>query len=529
MAISYVAGKRFKRAFIAGVNRLTYKKAQLNNLNIFPVPDGDTGTNMSLTLLSAINEIKNIEDSSLKAIMKALTWGSLMGARGNSGVILAQVFTGFAESIGDRQRIYAKDIANALQFAAKKAYEAVVNPVEGTMLTVIRETAQRASQVAERETDIVKLLEEMVAQAKASLENTPELLPVLREAGVVDSGGLGFVYFLEGMLRLIRGEKLEDTDTSEIVSSEKVFHKKYEGNNRYCAEFILEGKDLPRNEIKEKLIQMGNSLLIMGNSNLLRVHIHTFNPEELLRYVSLFGNLSKVKVDDMLEQHRTFLKSEDNLLAVIAVVPTEEFKRIFINLGADRVIKGGQTMNPTVKEVFTAIEEVPASKVIVLPNNNNVASTSVQAAKLTTKSVEVVISKSLPEGISALMAFNKEFSFEDNLKNMNRALGEVKSGEVVRAVRSTAYKDKYITKGDILGVYNRDIKIITSSVEQAVLGLLNDMVSKEDELITLFYGKEIKRQDADALVFQLKERFAEFEIEIHPGGQTYSLYIVSVE
>ena len=530
MAILYCDGKRFKRAVTAGADWLNRGKAHLNRLNVFPVPDGDTGTNMSLTLVSTIKEMENLKDLSLKAVAKAAAWGSLMGARGNSGIILAQILVGFSESIGDRSRLYAQDIATSLRIAAEKAYQAVVDPVEGTMLTVVRETAEMASRAAETERDIVKVLEAMLLRAKASLQDTPRLLPMLREAGVVDAGGLGFVYLLEGMSKLIRSEEVERVEVEEAqVQAAPAYNVSYDWTNRYCTEFNLEGGEIPQAEIKGKLGQLGDSLLVMESDGLLRVHIHTSDPERLFHCVSSFGSISRIKVDDMMEQHKKLLSTPAKSASIIAVALGDGLREIFISLGADEVIEGGQTMNPNVGEILQAMDQVPSSRVILLPNNRNVLSVAAQAAKLSTKEVGLVPSKSIPEGLSALVAFREDGSFEENVRGMEDASRGTKTGEVVRASRDARTKDMEITEGDILGLFDEEIQIVGKFPKETVIALLGEMVAQEDEIITLFYGGEVNEEEAEALALRLEERFPHKEIEIHRGGQPYSLYILSVE
>ena len=531
MAILYCDGKRFRRAVTAGADWVNRGKAHLNRLNVFPVPDGDTGTNMSLTLLSTLKEMENLEDLSLKAVAKAAAWGSLMGARGNSGIILAQILVGFAESIEDRPRLYARDIATSLRIATERAYQAVVNPVEGTMLTVMRETAETASEAAAKERDIVRLLEAMLLRAKASLQDTPRLLPILREAGVVDAGGLGFVYLLEGMLNLIRSEEIARADVEEEAPFQAVpaYTASYDWTNRYCTEFMIEGEEISQAEVKGRLGQLGDSLLVMESDGLLRVHIHTSDPENLFHCVSSLGRVSRIKVDDMMEQHEQLLDTPAKSASIVAVALGDGLREIFMSLGADEVIEGGQTMNPNVGEILRAIDQAPSSRVILLPNNGNVLSVAAQAAELSAKEVGLVPSRSIPEGLSALVAFREEVSFEENLRVMEDASRRTKTGEVVRASRDARNKDMEIAEGDILGLFDGEIRIVGKSPKETVAALSEEMVEEEDEIVTLFYGGEVNEEEAEDSAVRLEERFPHKEIEIHYGGQPYSLYIISVE
>jgi len=528
--ILYCDGKRFKQAIIAGAECLNYRKAHLNKLNVFPVPDGDTGTNMSLTLSSAIKEVENLQNLSLQEVAKAGAWGALIGARGNSGIILAQIFAGFAESVGSKSRMYSQDIAASFQLATEKAYQAVINPVEGTMLTVVRETAVMASEMAERERDIAKLLEVMLEQANISLQNTPQLLPILRQAGVVDAGGLGFVSLLEGMLRLIRGEELKQAEVDEVqVEALPNYNIQHDWTNRYCTEFILEGDGFSLPEMKKSLTQFGDSLLVVGDDKLLRVHIHTSDSQQLLHYVASFGKLSQIKVDDMKEEHEDMFLSSPKSSSILSVALGDGLKEIFLSMGADGVIEGGQSMNPSMGEILQAIEQVPSSSVILLPNNGNIIPAANQAAKVSQKEVAVIPSKSIPEGLSALMAFREDLSFQENVECMEEVLPQTKTGEVTRASRDAKYKEIKIKEGDILGIFDKEIQFTGKSPKDVTIGLLQEMVEMEDEIITIFHGKDISEEETEDLAELISQQFPEQEVEIHYGGQPHYFYIISVE
>ena len=530
MAILYCDGKRFKQAIIAGAALLNHRKNHLNKLNVFPVPDGDTGTNMSLTLSSAIREVENLPDLSLQAVAKAGAWGALIGARGNSGIILAQIFAGFAEGIGSSPRMYSQDIAAFLQIAVEKAYQAVINPVEGTMLTVVRETADMASRIAGRERDITKLLEAMLDQANISLQNTPQLLPILRQAGVVDAGGLGIVSILEGILKLIRGEELEQHKMDESqIEVLPVYNIQYDWTNRYCTEFILENDSLSLSEMKNNLAHFGDSLIVVGDDKLLRIHIHTSDSQKLLHYVAAFGKVSQIKVDDMKKEHEDLLLASAKSISILSIALGDGLKEIFLSMGADGVIEGGQSMNPSMGEILQAIEQVPSSSVILLPNNGNVIPAANQAAKQSQKEVAVIPSRSIPEGLAALVAFREDVSFQENVRYMEDILSQTKTGEVTRASRDAKYKDIHIKEGDILGIFDREILFAGKSSEDTTIALLQNMVEMEDEVITIFYGKDISEEESEDLAALVSQRFPDKEIEIHYGGQPYYFYIISVE
>lgn len=532
MPILYCEGKRLKKAIIAGTKSLTSQKNRLNKLNVFPVPDGDTGTNMAQTLSSVIKEMENIANPTLHDVAKAAAWGALTGARGNSGVILAQIFAGFAENAEiDRQKFYAADIAESFRLASTKAYQAVINPVEGTILTVLRESAEIAVETAENAYDLVELLDIMVKQAKISVANTPQLLPILKTAGVIDAGGLGLVFFLEGMLKLIRGEEIvTENDEAEVtVSNIATLGLQHDWRNRYCTEFMIEGNCLSAAEIKDKLTMLGDSLLVTGNEKLMRIHIHTANYKDILSQASSYGKLSQVKVDDMMQQHQQLVMEETKPISTIAVALGDGLREIFKSLKVDKVIEGGQTMNPPVGQLLDAINELPSEKVILLPNNSNVIATALQAAKLSSKEVSLVNSKSIPEGLSALLAFRQDLSVAENIKQMEEVMLKTKTGEVTISSRDLRYDDLNITTGDFIGIYDQSIKTASKSASETLSNLLNKMVEDNDEIITIFYGKNISLTETEKLINPLKKQFPAQEIEIHYGGQPHGYFIISVE
>jgi len=532
MAILYCDGKRFKQAIITAADWVDSRKAHLNKLNVFPVPDGDTGTNMSLTLSSAVREVENLADLSLQAVAKAGAWGSLIGARGNSGIILAQIFAGFAESVGSKSKMYSQDIAESFQLASEKSYQAVINPVEGTMLTVIRETAETATQIAEEEKDLIKLLEAMLERANISLENTPQLLPILKQAGVVDAGGLGFVSLIEGMLRLIRGEErfLEGKSfETQVEVTLPDYDIQYDWTNRYCTEFILEGNGLSSSKMKENLKLFGDSLLVVGDDKLLRVHIHTPDSPRVIHHASDFGEVSQIKVNDMKQEHEDMFSSSTKSVSIVSVALGDGLKDIFISMGANAVIEGGQTMNPSMGEIFQAVEQVNSASVILLPNNSNVILAANQAAEQSQKEVAVIPSRSIPEGLSALLAFREDASFQENVKFMEDVLPQTKTGEVTRASRDAEYKDIQIKEGDILGIFDKEIQFTGKSPSDTTNALLQHMVETEDEIITIFYGEEIEAEEAEKLEDLVSQKFPDKEVEIHYGGQPHYFYIISVE
>ncbi len=533
MAILYCDAKRFKQTIIAGADWVFKNRDHLNKINVFPVPDGDTGTNMSVTLTAAIREMEALKEISLETTVKAAAWGALMGARGNSGIILSQVLSSLAEGIEGRERLFAEDIAFALSRAAKKAYKAVLHPTEGTILTVIRETAETAEAAVKTEKDLALLLDEMVKSARSSVERTPLLLPKLKEAGVVDAGGLGFLNFLEGMVFFIQGKiaangPIEDEGTLKTPAGDEAEHH---WNFRYCTEFILKGSRISEDTIKDVLTPMGDSIVVVGDSRLARIHIHTGTPEEVLRYASTVGQVSSIKVDDMLVQHTT--RFEDANLtkdaSVIAIVLGDGLKELFYNAGAEFVLDGGPTQNPSTADIKEAIETVTSASVIILPNDKNVYPAALQAAEMTAKKVTVIKTASAPEGLSALLSYRDDAPFEENTVRMEQAFKQVKSGEVLPASRSVVLMGVEVKSGDAIGIYRGKIQCSCAHAGETAIRLVESMVEPSDEIITLFYSGAIEQNDRENLKSALQSRFQNKTIEFYEGGQPYAHYLISVE
>jgi DAK2 domain fusion protein YloV len=533
VAILYCGAKRFKQTFLAGADWVVKNRDQLNKINVFPVPDGDTGSNMSVTLMAAIREMEGLKEISLETTVKAAAWGALMGARGNSGIILSQVLSGLAEVVEGRERLFAEDIVFAFSLAAKKAYKAVLHPTEGTILTVIRETAETAEEVVKTEKDLALLLDGMARSARSSVERTPLLLPKLKEAGVVDAGGLGFLYFLEGMVQLIQGAM----KTGEAIEEEDMFNgtvstlAEHHWNFRYCTEFILKGSRICEDTIKDTLTSMGDSILVVGDSRLARVHIHTGQPEAVLRYASTLGQVSSIKVDDMLVQHTTRFEDLTGTKAtsVIAIVLGDGLKELFYNTGAELVLDGGPTQNPSTSDIIAAIETVASSNVIILPNDKNVYPAALQAAERTSKEITVLKTSSVPEGLSALLAYMDDTSPEENISRMEQAFKNVKSGEVVPASRSVVVGGVEVKSGDSIGIYQGEIRCSCLCTEEAVIRLVELMVDPSDEIITLYYGDSVEKENSEALQSTLQSRFQGKSVELYYGGQAYAYYLISVE
>ncbi len=548
MHLEILDGANFKKMFIGGASLLSSKKNEINDLNVFPVPDGDTGTNMILTIRSAVQELDKIEDKSISDLAKSISMGSLMGARGNSGVILSQLFRGFAKGIEGKKELKGIDFAKALQEGVNSAYNAVLKPVEGTMLTVAKESAKAALKAAQKNNNIIFVLESIVRQSLDTVNKTPSMLPVLKQAGVVDAGGKGIYYLYKGFLNVLTNPEFnltayEETETEEATLSAK--SKNFgEIEFAYCTEFILKGKELSANELKDNLMVLGDSLLVVGEENLLKVHIHTNQPGKVLGICTELGMLSQIKIDNMKEQHEdtrwsekptenngvVFKSVEKSSIGVITVAAGEGFKDLLLSMGVDAVIEGGQTMNPSTEDFLSEIKKLPSDKIILLPNNKNIIMAAEQASKLSEKGVKVVPSKTVPQGIAALLNLNKvELSLEENASKMKNALSSVKTGQITLAVRDSNYNGYKIVKGDYLGIFDGEIKVVKSSLEETVISLLAEMVEDYDEIITFYYGNDITKESAEKIVNETQKKYNDKDIEIYNGGQPLYHFVISIE
>lgn len=533
MSILYISARRFKAIIQAGADWVSQNRDLLNKINVFPVPDGDTGSNMAMTLTAAAREMEAVKEVSLETVVKAAAWGALMGARGNSGIIMAQILSAFSEGIEGRQRLSASDIINALSRGAKKAYKAVLHPAEGTILTVIRETSEALEQEMDVREDLSLLMDAMVGFARSSVERTPLHLPKLREAGVVDAGGLGFMFFLEGMQRLIHGmatangtphdEGEFNGHTAEVCEDHVGF--------RYCTEFIVKGAQICEETIKRALVNMGDSIVVVGDSRAARVHIHTGQPEEVLRHASTFGHVSSIKVDDMLIQHtrRLSVENSSKSTSVIAIALGDGFKELFYNTGAELVVDGGPTQNPSTSDIVAAIETASSDAVIILPNNKNIYPAAVQAAKRTPKKVTVLKTSTVPEGISALLSYMDEAAYQENVDRMEEAVKNVRSGEVTEASRDVTLWGIEIKNGDSIGIFDGKIRCSHAIAEDAAVDLVKTMVDTSYEIVTLYYGESVSREEADAVQTKLQGCLGDKGVELYYGGQPHARYIVSVE
>jgi DAK2 domain fusion protein YloV len=506
--------------------------AAVNALNVFPVPDGDTGTNMLLTMNAALAEIERSPDSSASAIAHAVAHGALMGARGNSGVILSQIWRGFARSLDDKATFSCQEFAQATQEGCDTAYKGVVKPVEGTILTVAREAA-RAAQEAASTNNMVEMLAHVVEVAKATNARTPEMLPVLREAGVVDAGGQGLVYILEGILRALRGESVEtDIAMEATVDLKSRLGAGPEGYG-YDVQFLIKGQNLDVDEIRNTIGAMGESTLVVGDSDAVKVHVHVHDPGIPISYGVSRGIISDVVVENMEEQYQEFVMGRVSKpvtdIAAVCVVPGSGLMRIFDSLGAGAIVRGGQTMNPSTQEILTAIESVDADKVLVLPNNGNVVLTARQASSLSKKQVRVVPTRTIPQGISALLALNYQADLETNAERMTDAAGEIQTVEVTRAVRSTQVNGVEVAEGDVIGLLNDQLVAAGTDYTSVVLDVLAQISAQNYEIATIYFGQDVTRDEAAALADQIAARYSDLEIEVLEGGQAHYRYILSLE
>ncbi|MED4851349.1 DAK2 domain-containing protein [Caldifermentibacillus hisashii] len=557
MSITMIDGKRFAEMIFYGANRLSQNAKYVDSLNVFPVPDGDTGTNMNLSIQSGAKEVRNNIVPHVGKVGQALSRGLLMGARGNSGVILSQLFRGFAKAIEAKESLDITDFAEALNAGVTTAYKAVMKPVEGTILTVAKDSAKKALEVSKTTTDITVLMEEVVKEAKASLKRTPELLPVLKEVGVVDSGGQGLVFIYEGFLAQLKGEKVDELTTAEVSMDQLVkqeHHKSVQGfiNTEdivygYCTEFMVKFKDsklknhpFSEEKFRNDLSEYGDSLLVIADDQLAKVHIHTEQPGVVLTYGQQYGDLINLKIENMRQQHTTILENDKvntvqeqqkqpSEYGIVAVSMGSGIRDLFKSIGAEVVIEGGQTMNPSIEDIVKAIEQVNAEKVFILPNNKNIILAAEQARDVCDQQVIVIPSKTVPQGLAALLAFNPSVDAEKNEKAMNDALKTVKSGQITFAIRDTMIDNLTIKKDDYMGIEEGSIVVSNRDLNVTAKELLNKMLDEDSEILTIIKGEEATEEQTKAIVQFVEEKFPEVEIEIHDGKQPLYQFIFSVE
>lgn len=531
-------GQGLKRLFNASLAWLDQHTAMINSLNVFPVPDGDTGTNMYLTLQAACQEIGSSPEDRVGAVAQQASRGALMGARGNSGVILSQILRGFAQSLKDKEDFSAAEFASALQRGATVAYQAVIKPVEGTILTVVRESSAAAVEVSSQLGDLRELFEYVVHIARESVAKTPQLLPVLREAGVVDAGGQGLFVILEGMTKCLQGQALEiEVELSEMVELQQAAPETGYG---YDVQYILEGEHLDVPQIRADISAMGEHALVVGDSGTVKVHVHTPHPGDPLNYGARHGSLSRVIVENMQEQYQSFImgraapvladqEAEELPIGIVAVSPGPGLDKLFESLGANIIVSGGQTMNPSTEQLLQAVQDAPAPDVIILPNNSNIILAAQQAQALSSKRVRVIPSQTVPQGVSALLAYNYSADLDDNARAMERSITEVSTAEITTAVRNVSVNGLSVQEGQIIGLIDGELKVVDEHIDIVVEQVLEWMYTDETEIITLYYGEQASAASAEALADRLASRYPEVEIEVIEGGQPHYHYIISAE
>jgi len=519
---------------------LQHHQTAINVLNVYPVPDGDTGTNMVLTMQAAWTEIENTPERNVGKVAHQMAHGALMGARGNSGVILSQVWRGFARSLDEKESYGAHDLAAACREASATAYRGVVKPVEGTILTVARAVGDAATHAADETDDLVHVLEHMVFAAHETVALTPSLLPVLKEAGVVDAGGQGLFVILEGMLRYMRGEPIaEDVRLTEAVDLVYTGLEPGEIGYGYDVQFLIVGQELDVGAIRQRIVDMGECPLVVGDPTTVKVHVHVPDPGIPVSYGASLGSLRDVVVEDMQAQYQDFVVERDlspslspqlsQGIGVVAVVMGDGLARIFKSLGVSGIVRGGQTMNPSTQDLLEAVEMLPNEQVILLPNNSNVILAANQARTLGSKPMAVIPTRSAPAGIAALLAVNHQADFETNVAAMTSAMEEIETGEVTTATRSATINGVKVTDGQIIGLHDGELEVTGTTVEEVVRKLLKEMNSIEGEIITLYYGEDISESDANELADLLQQDWPDQEIEVIAGGQPHYYYILSVE
>ena len=545
MSLKQINGIVFKQMVINGANNLANRSKYVDQLNVFPVPDGDTGTNMSMTMTAGAKELVSLEEASIGKVAKVLSRGLLMGARGNSGVILSQLFRGFATGLEGKDEADIEDIAKALESGVKTAYKAVMKPIEGTILTVARESAEAAGAKYETVETIVDLYDLVVNEMQISLNRTPELLPVLKEVGVVDSGGQGLLYIFEGFLKALKGETIVlEAQTEATGESAQTALSSDEVEFGYCTEFIIR-LDEERTPFKEdvfrgRLEKLGNSIVVVQDEDIVKVHVHTLTPGDALNLAQKHGEFVKLKIENMTEQHNEIIgqnapqsepaKREQAEYGIISVVAGEGIKHLFEEQGCHYVIEGGQTMNPSTEDFLKAIDELNAKNVIILPNNSNIIMAANQAAQVTEDvNVVVVPSKTIPQGYTALMMFNEHASVEDNTEEMNQAITEVKSGQVTYAVRDTQMNGVDIKENDFIGILDKDIIVSVPERFESACALVDKMIDEDSEIVTILYGEGVDEDEADELAEYIENKYDGVEVTIFDGQQPVYSYIISVE
>ena len=554
MAVKTINTELFRKMFLAGAANLEAKKEFINELNVFPVPDGDTGTNMTLTIMSAAKEVQSLENADMLTIAKAISSGSLRGARGNSGVILSQLLRGFTKEIREHKEIDAVILAKACERATATAYKAVMKPKEGTILTVAKGISRKAEELAETTEDLEVFIPEVIKYAEEVLAQTPEMLPVLKEAGVVDSGGQGLLEVIHGAYDAFLGKEI-DYAAIEASGGTKMVKPSQQAEADikfgYCTEFIImtekEFTDKNEAEFKAYLESIGDSIVCVADDDIVKIHVHTNDPGLAIQKALTYGQLSRMKIDNMREEHQEKLikdaekaaaqqasekkkKEPRKSVGFIAVSIGEGMNEIFRELGADYIIEGGQTMNPSTDDMLSAIDEVNADHIFILPNNKNIILAANQAQSLTDdKDIIVFPTKTVPQGITAIISYMPEADVDTNIEALEEAIKNVKTGQVTYAVRDTHIDDKEIHEGDIMGIGDRGILAVGQSVEETTKEMLAQLVDEESELISLYFGQDVLEEDAENFAQEVEELYPDVDVDVHMGGQPIYYYVLSVE
>lgn len=551
MATNTIDAALLQKMFLAGAKNLEAKKEWINDLNVFPVPDGDTGTNMTLTIMSAAKEVGALAVPDMETLAKAIATGSLRGARGNSGVILSQLFRGFTKEVKNAEEINSTVLAKSFERAVETAYKAVMKPKEGTILTVAKGVADKTVELARKTDDLEVIIRGAIEYGDEVLNRTPEMLPILKQAGVVDSGGQGLMQVLKGAFDVFLGKEVDFTVEQPVASPAQTAGSKAEADIRfgYCTEFIImlekEYTAQTEKEFKAYLESIGDSIVVVSDEDIVKVHVHTNDPGLAIQKALTYGSLTKMKIDNMREEHQERLikdaekaaqeqkkeeKEPPKEYGFIAVSVGEGLSEIFKGLGVDIVIEGGQTMNPSTEDILKAVEQINAKTVYVLPNNKNIILAANQAASLTEdKEVVIVPSKTIPQGITALINFVEGQSGDENLQNMTEEMSKVKTGEVTYAVRDTQIDGKVIKENDIMGIGDAGISAVGQSVKGTTMDMLDDLIDENSELVSIYYGEGMSEEDAQELAEAVTASHAGIECEVNYGGQPVYYYIVSVE
>lgn len=550
--------KTLRELFLAGASRLEAKKDYVDELNVFPVPDGDTGTNMSMTIMAAAKEVAALsEDCEMKDLCKAISGGSLRGARGNSGVILSQLLRGFTKDITEKKELTTEDLQAAFQKAVETAYKAVMKPKEGTILTVAKGMADKAAVLAKKEKEILPFFQAVVKEGFDVLDQTPEMLPVLKEAGVVDSGGQGLMEVLSGALDAYMGVEVEITVPKVVkkaVTGQSTPLEPVDIKFGYCTEFIIMNDDEFTEEMEDEfktfLSSIGDSIVVVANEGITKVHVHTNHPGVAIEKALTFGSLTNMKIDNMREEHEERLIKDASKIAAqeaeakkakkpvgpmkdmgfISVSIGEGINEVFTGLGVDYLIEGGQTMNPSTEDMLEAIDQVNAKNIFILPNNKNIVMAANQARDLTEdKNIFVIPTKTIPQGVAAMIAYMSESTPEENEENMKEAIAAVKTGQVTYAVRDTSIDGKEIHVGDMMGIGDEGILSVHPDMEKTLFELLDHLVDEDSEVISVYYGEEIEEEKAEEMAEKMEEKYPDCDVELQYGGQPIYYYIVSVE